>query len=86
MQGAKSTVFEFGGFAHRTEVIAHAVAQNDAFSIAGGGDTLAAIAKRRRLKAPPESTTHLEYPWPSSLSANYSITPQNMTMASLHSM
>jgi phosphoglycolate phosphatase-like HAD superfamily hydrolase len=34
----------------------------------------------------PESTTHLEYPWPSSLSANYSITPQNMTMVSLHSM
>jgi phosphoglycerate kinase len=38
-------VFEFDAFAKGTEVIARAVAQSDAFSIAGGGDTLAAIAK-----------------------------------------
>ena len=38
-------VFEFDAFAHGTEVIARAIADSDAFSIAGGGDTLAAIAK-----------------------------------------
>ncbi|MGA0612256.1 phosphoglycerate kinase [Caldimonas sp. KR1-144] len=38
-------VFEFDAFSHGTEVVARAVAQSDAFSIAGGGDTLAAIAK-----------------------------------------
>jgi phosphoglycerate kinase len=38
-------VFEFDAFAHGTETIARAIAQSDAFSIAGGGDTLAAIAK-----------------------------------------
>jgi len=38
-------VFEFPAFEHGTQVIAHAVAESDAFSIAGGGDTLAAIAK-----------------------------------------
>ncbi|MBV6274415.1 phosphoglycerate kinase [Alcaligenaceae bacterium CGII-47] len=38
-------VFEFEAFAHGTEVIAQAIAQSDGFSIAGGGDTLAAIAK-----------------------------------------
>ena len=38
-------VFEFEAFAHGTEVIAHAIADSDGFSIAGGGDTLAAIAK-----------------------------------------
>ncbi len=38
-------VFEFDAFAHGTEVIARAVADSKAFSIAGGGDTLAAIAK-----------------------------------------
>lgn len=38
-------VFEFDAFAKGTETIARAVAQSDAFSIAGGGDTLAAIAK-----------------------------------------
>jgi phosphoglycerate kinase len=38
-------VFEFDAFAHGTEVIARAVASSSAFSIAGGGDTLAAIAK-----------------------------------------
>jgi phosphoglycerate kinase len=38
-------VFEFDAFAKGTESIAHAVAQSSAFSIAGGGDTLAAIAK-----------------------------------------
>ncbi len=38
-------VFEFEAFSHGTEAIAHAIAQSDAFSIAGGGDTLAAIAK-----------------------------------------
>lgn len=38
-------VFEFESFSHGTEVIAQAIAQSDGFSIAGGGDTLAAIAK-----------------------------------------
>ena len=38
-------VFEFDAFAGGTEAIARAVAASSAFSIAGGGDTLAAIAK-----------------------------------------
>ena len=38
-------VFEFEAFSHGTEAIARAIAQSPAFSIAGGGDTLAAIAK-----------------------------------------
>ena len=38
-------VFEFDQFAKGTEAIAHAIAQSSAFSIAGGGDTVAAIAK-----------------------------------------
>jgi phosphoglycerate kinase len=38
-------VFEFEQFSHGTEVIARAIAKSSAFSIAGGGDTLAAIAK-----------------------------------------
>jgi phosphoglycerate kinase len=38
-------VFEFDAFAKGTEVIARAIAASSAFSIAGGGDTLAAIAK-----------------------------------------
>ncbi|MGM9491606.1 phosphoglycerate kinase [Ideonella sp. YS5] len=38
-------VFEFDAFAKGTEAIARAVADSPAFSIAGGGDTLAAIAK-----------------------------------------
>jgi len=38
-------VFEFDAFAHGTETLAQAVAASSAFSIAGGGDTLAAIAK-----------------------------------------
>ncbi len=38
-------VFEFDAFAHGTETIARAIAASRAFSIAGGGDTLAAIAK-----------------------------------------
>jgi phosphoglycerate kinase len=38
-------VFEFDAFSHGTETIARAIAASDAFSIAGGGDTLAAIAK-----------------------------------------
>ncbi|OOF51347.1 phosphoglycerate kinase [Rodentibacter trehalosifermentans] len=36
-------VFEFLNFRKGTEVISHAIANSDAFSIAGGGDTLAAI-------------------------------------------
>lgn len=36
-------VFEFDAFAHGTEVLSHAVADASAFSIAGGGDTLAAV-------------------------------------------
>jgi phosphoglycerate kinase len=38
-------VFEFDAFAKGTETVARAIADSDAFSIAGGGDTLAAIAK-----------------------------------------
>ncbi len=38
-------VFEYDQFAGGTKVIAEAIAQSKAFSIAGGGDTLAAIAK-----------------------------------------
>ena len=38
-------VFEFDAFAKGTEAIARAIAASPAFSIAGGGDTLAAIAK-----------------------------------------
>jgi phosphoglycerate kinase len=38
-------VFEFDAFAKGTEGIARAIAASPAFSIAGGGDTLAAIAK-----------------------------------------
>ena len=38
-------VFEFPAFENGTQVIAHAIADSSAFSIAGGGDTLAAIAK-----------------------------------------
>jgi phosphoglycerate kinase len=38
-------VFEFEGFGNGTKTIAEAIAASDAFSIAGGGDTLAAVAK-----------------------------------------
>ena len=38
-------VFEFDAFSRGTETIARAIAASSAFSIAGGGDTLAAIAK-----------------------------------------
>ena len=38
-------VFEFDQFAKGTEAIAQAIANSEAFSIAGGGDTLAAIDK-----------------------------------------
>ena len=38
-------VFEFEAFSHGTEGIAKAIAASQAFSIAGGGDTVAAIAK-----------------------------------------
>jgi len=38
-------VFEFDAFSKGTEGIARAIAESPAFSIAGGGDTLAAIAK-----------------------------------------
>jgi phosphoglycerate kinase len=38
-------VFEFGQFAGGTEAIARAIAASPAFSLAGGGDTLAAIDK-----------------------------------------
>jgi phosphoglycerate kinase len=38
-------VFEFAAFENGTKVVAHAIADSAAFSIAGGGDTLAAIAK-----------------------------------------
>ncbi len=38
-------VFEFAAFENGTKIIAQAIAESSAFSIAGGGDTLAAIAK-----------------------------------------
>ena len=38
-------VFEFPAFENGTKVVAQAIAESSAFSIAGGGDTLAAIAK-----------------------------------------
>ncbi len=38
-------VFEFAAFEQGTRIIAHAIADSAGFSIAGGGDTLAAIAK-----------------------------------------
>jgi phosphoglycerate kinase len=38
-------VFEFDQFGHGTETLAMAIARSSGFSIAGGGDTLAAIAK-----------------------------------------
>ena len=38
-------VFEFEAFANGTEVMAKAIANSQAFSIAGGGDTLAAVDK-----------------------------------------
>ncbi|HEU4663624.1 MAG TPA: phosphoglycerate kinase [Dokdonella sp.] len=38
-------VFEFDAFGKGTETLAHAIAASGAFSIAGGGDTLAAIEK-----------------------------------------
>ncbi len=36
-------VFEFDAFGHGTEAVARAIADSPAFSIAGGGDTLAAV-------------------------------------------
>lgn len=38
-------VFEFDAFGKGTEALARAIADSDAFSIAGGGDTLAAVDK-----------------------------------------
>jgi len=38
-------VFEYDAFAHGTRTVAQAIADSHGFSIAGGGDTLAAIAK-----------------------------------------
>ncbi|MFT5350456.1 MAG: phosphoglycerate kinase, partial [Gammaproteobacteria bacterium] len=38
-------VFEFDAFGNGTKVLAEAIARSDAFSVAGGGDTLSAIAK-----------------------------------------
>ncbi|MCD6671591.1 MAG: phosphoglycerate kinase [Burkholderiaceae bacterium] len=38
-------VFEFDAFSHGTRVLADAIAQSDAYSIAGGGDTVAAISR-----------------------------------------
>ena len=38
-------VFEFDAFGEGTKALAQAIAETKAFSIAGGGDTLAAIAK-----------------------------------------
>ena len=38
-------VFEFDQFGEGTRILAEAIADSDAFSVAGGGDTLAAIDK-----------------------------------------
>ena len=38
-------MFEFDAFGNGTKTLADAIANSSAFSIAGGGDTLAAIAK-----------------------------------------
>ena len=38
-------VFEFDQFGGGTEALSRAIAESDAFSLAGGGDTLAAIDK-----------------------------------------
>ena len=38
-------MFEFDAFASGTRALAHAIAASHAFSIAGGGDTIAAINK-----------------------------------------
>ena len=38
-------VFEFDGFSQGTESLAKAIADSEAYSIAGGGDTIAAISK-----------------------------------------
>lgn len=38
-------VFEFDAFANGTETVARAIAESEGFSLAGGGDTLAAIDK-----------------------------------------
>jgi len=38
-------VFEFDSFGSGTKALAEAIAGSDAFSVAGGGDTLAAIDK-----------------------------------------
>jgi len=38
-------VFEYDQFGKGTETVARAIASSPAFSLAGGGDTLAAIAK-----------------------------------------
>ena len=38
-------VFEFDQFGEGTKAIAVAIAESEAFSIAGGGDTLAAVSK-----------------------------------------
>ena len=38
-------VFEFDAFGEGTKALAEAIAASDAFSVAGGGDTLAAIDK-----------------------------------------
>ena len=40
-------VFEFPAFSAGTQALADAIAQSDAFSIAGGGDTLSAVSRCR---------------------------------------
>ena len=44
-------VFEFDAFGKGTETLAHAITKSSAFSIAGGGDTLAAVEKYKVEKA-----------------------------------
>jgi phosphoglycerate kinase len=45
LRARSSGVFEFDQFGNGTKALAEAIAESPAFSVAGGGDTLAAIDK-----------------------------------------
>src|SRR3546814_12550665 len=58
-------VFEFDAFGKGTETMAHAIAESKAFSIAGGGATLAARSEARRVGEACVSTCRSRwYPCP----------------------
>lgn len=52
-------VFEFDQFGYGTLTLARAIANSDAFSIAGGGDTLAAIEKYHLLQNDPHGVSYV---------------------------